>query len=306
MDFEQLRAFINVASYKSFSVAAEKMFISQPSVSMRIKALEDELGVVLFERTKAKEPSLTESGKIFLNYAQSLINIESDCREKISGQRDVTSGPVYIGASTVPGTYLLPSLLATYRLKFPTIDLAVDILDTSAVLEGILNYSYDFGFVGLKKNDERIHFTPLIDDELVFCSPPGLFSKEEYGENIPIEVCFANQFITREKGSATRSFFENILMDKSYSFKNFSGLIVFNSMEGIKQSVSKGVGVAVLSKLSVQEMVSTGAMEIFKIDGLNLGRKLYMAYHRKRILGSASQELKDLTIRECAENDLLV
>jgi len=304
MDFEQLRAFINVALYKSFSVAAEKMFISQPSVSMRIKALEDELGVILFERSKAREPSLNDAGIIFLDFAQSLVNLEKECREKLSGQRMVSSGPVYIGASTVPGTYLLPALLSQYRSVMPLIDISVNILDTSAILEGILNYSYDFGFVGLKKNDDRLKFIPVHDDELVLCAPSGTFKLQGYGETVPLEACFEKQFLTREKGSATRSFFEKELINSGRRVEDFSGLIVFNSLEGIKQSVKNGLGLAVLSKLSVKDMVAAREVDIYKIEGMNLKRSLYMVYHHNRILGTAAHQLKDLTITECKKTEM--
>ena len=149
MDFDQIRAFINVASLKSFSAAAEKLFISQPSISVRIKALEEELGVILFDRSKAREPVLTEAGRLFLDYSQSIINLENECREKLSGQLEQFGGLIHVGASTVPGTYLLPFLLADFKKEEKLIDYNIDILDTSAVIEGVLNYSYEIGFVGL-------------------------------------------------------------------------------------------------------------------------------------------------------------
>ena len=119
MDFDQINASINVATYRSFSEAAEKMFISQPSVSVRIKMLEEELGVMLFDRSKAREPVLTDAGRIFLDYAQSMLNMQDECLEKLSGARQASAGLVYVGASTVPGNYLLPSLMARFKKNSP-------------------------------------------------------------------------------------------------------------------------------------------------------------------------------------------
>ncbi len=298
MDFDQIRAFLNVASLKSFSEAGEKMFISQPSVSVRIKALEEELGVLLFDRSKAREPVLTEAGRVFLDYAQSIINLQDECRETLSGKREEATGLVYIGASTVPGTYLLPQLLARFKKDCSVIDFNVNILDTSAVVEGILNYSYDLGMVGLVKKDDRLNYLPVVDDELVLCAPAGLVDKLKYGEGIPPEEMLSHHLILREKGSATRQLLEKSLAQKGYELGCFEGITFFNSMEGIKQAVKEGLGVAVVSKLSIEDMCRTGEIESFTIRDLDLRRQLYMVYHHKRVLGPAAQKFLDFVSRE--------
>jgi LysR family transcriptional regulator, transcriptional activator of the cysJI operon len=298
MDFEQIRAFLNVASLKSFSEAGEKMFISQPSVSVRIKALEEELGVVLFDRSKAREPSLTEAGRIFLDYAQSIIKLQDECREKLSGQREEAAGLVYVGASTVPGIYLLPSLLAKFKDISPAIDFNVSILDTSAVLEGVLNYSHDLGFVGLIKQDERLKFIPLVEDELIICTRKGLLPKADYEGGVPLEMLFSFHLIMREKGSATRQLLEKKLAESGFDMGKFQGITYINSLEGIKQAVKEGLGVAVFSRLSVKDLVKAGSVDIYQIQGLDLQRFLYLVYHHSRVLGSAAERMKDFIFNE--------
>ncbi len=296
MDFEQIRAFVNVANLKSFSEAAEKMFISQPSVSVRIKALEEELGVVLLDRTKAREPVLTEAGRIFLDYANSIINLQAECREKLSGQGERVSGLVYIGASTVPGSYLLPALLAGFKKISTSIEFNVSILDTSAVLEGILNYSYDLGFVGSIKEDERFKYVELVEDELVLCAPKGLIDKADYTDGVPVELLLKNQLLMREKGSATRQLLEKKLSELSLDVVNFPGITYINSLEGIKQAVKEGLGVTVISRLSVQDLSALGNVDIFPVSDLDLRRSLYLVYHRSRVLSGAAKMLRDFTI----------
>lgn len=293
MDFDQIRAFINVATLRSFSEAGEKMFISQPSVSVRIKALEEEFGVVLFDRSKAREPSLTEAGRIFLDYAQSMINLNDQCREKLSGHRETSTGLIYIGASTVPGIFILPALLTGFRHKFPAVDFDINILDTAAVLENVLNYSFELGFVGLHKEDKRLNYLPLIEDELVFCVRGDMLSNGRYSGNIPLENIFAFHLIMREKGSATRQLLDKKLSEQGYSLNQFQGVTYINSMEGIKQAVKEGLGAAILSKLSVAEMVKTGDIESYAIEGINLCRTLYLVHHRTRILTAATGAFRD-------------
>jgi len=297
MDIEQIRAFVNVASLKSFSEAAEKMFISQPSVSVRIKALEEELGVLLLDRSKAREPVLTEAGRIFLDYAYSIINLQEDCREKLSGQREQATGMVYLGASTVPGTYLLPSLLSDFNKTSTSIEFNASILDTSAVLEGVLNYSYDLGFVGLVKEDDRLVYSDLADDELVLCAKPGLIPRPGYEKGVPVELLFRHHLLIREKGSATRQLLEKKLAESDFNIGNLPGITYINNLEAIKQAVREGLGIAVISKLAVQDLVSAGAVDVFPIGDLDLKRKLYLVYHRTRVLGGAAVKLRDFTLK---------
>ncbi len=298
MDFEQIRAFLHVASLKSFSEAGEKMFISQPSVSVRIKALEEELGVILFDRSKSRELILTEAGIVFHDYAQSIINLQDECREKMSGRREEATGLVYIGASTVPGTYLLPSRLAKFKTKYPSIGFNIVVLDTSAVVEGILNYSFDLGFVGRLKQDEKLVYTPLLEDELVLCVRKGLLNRTDYKNGVPVEVCFSHTLLMREKGSATRQLLEKKLSESGFDIENLPGVTYINSLEGIKQAVGEGLGIAILSKLSIEDMANAGKIDIFPIAGLDLRRFLYLVYHQSRILGGAARKLRDFFVEE--------
>ncbi len=296
MDFDQIRAFISVASLRSFSAAAEKLFISQPSISVRIKALEEELGVILLDRSKAREPTLTEAGRLFLDYAQSIVNLEVECREKLSGQLEEAGGLVHVGASTVPGTYLLPFLLAELKQKEEMIDYTIDILDTSAVLEGVLNYSFEIGFVGLLDQDERLQYYELLEDELVLSTAKGLFDSTAQKNGLLLEDCFNYYLLLREKGSATRRLLERKLNEKGLDFTCFKGITFFNSLEGIKQAVRAGLGVAIVSKLSVEDMVSSGHVDTYSINDLDMKRTLYMAHHRHRILNAAARRLRDFVI----------
>jgi LysR family transcriptional regulator, transcriptional activator of the cysJI operon len=293
MDFDQIRAFVNVAALRSFSEAAEKMFISQPSVSVRVKALEEELGVILFDRSKAREPSLTEAGRIFLDYAQSMLKSNDECREKLSGKREISRGLIYAGASTVPGIYLMPLLLAGFRKKCPDIEFNINILDTAAVLEGILNYSFDLGLVGLQKQDDRLNYFALVEDELIFCTAGGLLKPDNYQDGVPLELLFEHHLILRERGSATRQLLEKKLVEEGFTMDQFKGITYINSLEGIKQAVKAGLGAAVVSRLSVSDMVGLGELDQFAIKNVDLKRSLYLVYHNRRVLTGAAEAFID-------------
>ncbi|MBM4236371.1 MAG: LysR family transcriptional regulator [Firmicutes bacterium] len=290
MDFDQIRAFIKVAELRSFSEAGEKLFISQPSVSVRVKALEEELGVILLDRSKAREPSLTDAGRIFLDYAQSIMKLNDECREKLSGKREKSTGLLYTGASTVPGIYLLPPLLAGFRKKHPAVEFNISILDTAAVLEGVLDYSFDLGLVGLIKQDDRLNYLALMEDELVFCTAGGLLEQDRFIDGFPLEQLFAHHLILREKGSATRQLLEKVLVKNGFSMDQFKGITYINSLEGIKHAVKAGLGAAVVSKLSIADLVGLGELDQFTIKDVDLKRSLYLVYHHRRVLTGAAEE----------------
>ncbi len=296
MDFDQIKAFVNVAALRSFSEAGEKMFISQPSVSVRVKTLEEELGVILIDRSKAREPFLTEAGRIFHDYAQSMLKLNSECREKLSGQQEQSTGLIYVGSSTVPGIYLVPLLLSSFRKAHPVIDFNINILATAAVLDGVLNYSFDLGFVGLLKHDIRLKYIALKQDELVFCTRSRLLRQDDYRGGIPPDQLFEHHLILREKGSATRQLLEKKLAENGYAIEQFEGITYFNSLEGIKQAVKAGLGAAVVSKLSVAEMVDRGELDQFSIKGIDLKRSLYLVYHSGRVLTGAAEAFIDFAI----------
>ena len=295
MDLLQLRIFISAAALKSFSRAAEQLYMSQPNVSSRIKALEEELETILFDRSRSRELSLTEEGRIFLDYAQSMINLEEETRNALKQQDRVAGGLIRVGASTVPGTYLLPPLLAAFRRSHPDVSYSLTVLDTDAVLEGVVAYSFDMGCVGNRNRDERLIFHSLAEDELVLAAPPGALPKETEGSNgrISIESCLAQPLLTRETGSATRLLLKNALHTRGLTFEDFASVIYVNSLEAIKQGVRYGLGVAFLSRCSVADYLQMGLIEVYHVTDLVLTRSFNLVYRRQRILSRAALHLAD-------------
>ncbi|NLY38769.1 MAG: LysR family transcriptional regulator [Firmicutes bacterium] len=288
MDLQQLKIFLHVAALKSFSRAAEQLYMSQPNVSTRIKKLERELGVDLFDRSRSRELELTEDGRILLDYAQRMLNLEEETREALQDGAAATGGLVRIGASTVPGIYLLPQRLAIFKESFPAVDYSLTVMDSGAVLDGIFDYSFDVGFVGSALDDERLQYHPLAEDELVLAVRPGLIPQLEGGA-IPIARCLAQPLLVREPGSATRSLLEKALQRKGLSLADFKSVIYMNSLEAIKQGVRYGLGVAFLSECSVVDYRHMKLVDTFRLADLDLTRSFYLVYHRHRILSRAAQ-----------------
>ncbi|MDZ4132307.1 MAG: LysR substrate-binding domain-containing protein, partial [Dethiobacteria bacterium] len=155
-----------------------------------------------------------------------------------------------------------------------------------------------FGLVGQINQDERLKYLPLYEDELVLCAARGLLPQTDYPEGVPLEALFSMHLIMREKGSATRQLLEKKLIERGYGFDQFTGVTYINSLEGIKQAVREGLGIAFLSRLSVSEMSAAGLVDVFPLSGYDLRRSLYLVYHRSRILCGASERMKAFIVEE--------
>jgi len=172
MDFHQLRIFIEVARQKNFSRAAEKIFLTQPTVSAHIKALENEVGTPLLDRNQ-RELQLTGAGKVLFQYARQLLGIKEKALFAIQKEYRIIKGHLEIAASSVPGAYILPGLMKSFMEKYPGVTFAVMLRDTRQVYESISDYIYDLGFVGEPACLDGLAQIKLLKDELVLVAAPG-------------------------------------------------------------------------------------------------------------------------------------
>lgn len=290
MDNEQLEIFVRVATLKSFTRAAESLYLSQPTISARIKSLENELGVTLFDRSRPRDLTLTEQGLLFWDYAQQMLNLYNSTMEQLKKEHESPGSFLRIGASSVPGIYILPRFLSSFKKAFPQAKIAVFIKDSAEIVNGIAEYTYDIGMAGSYDNDPRLNYIEIAGDELILITSSGLITSKGYkpGSSIPLEVCLDSDFIMREPGSATRNVLEQMLNKKGYSFNSFRSLIYIDNLETIKQAVKYGLGVSVVSRRSVNDYLAAGFVDGYQIDELNLKRNFYIVHHRNRVLNNVA------------------
>lgn len=298
MDFQQLKIFLNAAVLKSFSRTAERMYISQPGVSARIKALEEELDALLFDRSHPRELALTAEGILFMDYAQKMLNLHEEALAELAPGARPLDGMVRMAASTVPGIYLLPPLLARFRERCPGVTLNLAIMDSAAVLEEVLNYNVDFGLVGREIQEERVESFVFAEDELVLITPPGLLDqqvieKKSGRAGVTIASCLPYPLLLREKGSATRRLFEEALSRIDRGSDSFAEIIYIDSLEAIKQGVCCGLGLSPVSQHSIEDYARTGLISVYHLAELKLTRRLYLIRRSRRILSRAAHALFD-------------
>lgn len=271
---QQLRILKAVATEKNFTKAAEVLYLSQPSLSKQIKTLEKNLDILLINRENNKI-SLTENGKIFLQYSERILALcEESCRALID-LKNGDRGNLTVGASQTIGTYLMPRVLALFAQNYPQIDLKVQVNSTRLIANSVLNREIDIAVVGGEIPDElkkNLTIKEFVEDELsLIISKSHPFAKKK---KINKENLYYLNFITLNSNSTIRKFIDNILIQNEIEPKQLKIVMQFNSIEGIKTAVSLGLGAAFVSSSAIEKELELKTIEILKIENIRINRTL--------------------------------
>ncbi len=250
LDLWQLEVFCAVAELRSFSRAAEAMFVSQPTVTSHITALEKRLGVKLFDRTTRKV-KLTPAGELLYKHAKALLTEHEVMLQELSQFQGGLIGRLVFGASTIPAHYLLPPLMAKFCRQFPQARLIMRVSDSGQVLENVLSGELEMGVIGMRQDVPNLKFIPLWSDEIVLIVHP----EHEWAKRgfVSIKELSTQHFVFREEGSGTRKIFEQFLAQHNFSPRHLTVVSEVGSTEAVKQFVAYGGGVGFVSIRAVSE-----------------------------------------------------
>ncbi len=289
MTLRQLEVFLAVARAQSFRRAAEQLHLSQPALSQHVRELEAELGTRLFDRL-ARSVQLTEAGQILQEHAARVFTTLSDAQRAIGELRGLQRGALIIGASSTPGIYVLPRILATFRERYPGIELTLRLGNSEHVERLIRQNQVDLGLVGghgLTPGEECLA-AGLVDELVLVVAPTHPWAT---GRAIRPERLAGERLLMREAGSATRQVTERALQAAGVRYE--SGLVLEHT-EAIKQAVMAGLGIAFLSAHAVRGEVATGRLRILRLRGLRIARHFHLIHHEARTLGAAARAFMDL------------
>lgn len=273
---QQLRILKAIATEKNFTKASELLYLSQPSLSKQLKRLEKNLDVLLINRENNKI-SLTENGKVFLEYSERILALcEESCRALIdlkNGER----GNLTVGASQTIGTYLMPRVLALFAQNYPQIDLKVQVNSTRLIAKNIINREIDIAVVGGEIPDElkkNLTIENFVEDEFsLIISRSHPFAKKKI---ITKEDLYHLNFITLNSNSTIRKFIDKILTKNQIETKQLNIIMQLNSIEGIKTAVSLGLGAAFVSSSAIEKEIQLKTIKILKIENIHISRMLYI------------------------------
>jgi DNA-binding transcriptional LysR family regulator len=289
MTFRQIEVFLVVARAKSFSRAAERIQSSQPTLSEHVSELERELGKRLFVR-RGREVTLTEAGRVFEEYAARVVAAVEGARQAMAEMDGLGHGSLLIGASTTPGLYVLPAIVAAFRKRYPGIDLKLRIANSQVIEQRVKEGELDLGVVGghaVGPGEECLAAGLL--DELVVVVPPG----HEWAKrrHIVPEQLAQQPLLMREEGSATRRVAERALQQAGVKFRTVMEL---DHTEAIKQGVMAGLGVALVSTHAVRGELETGRLLAVRLRGIRIQRHFHVIHHDARRLSASARAFIDL------------
>jgi len=280
MNLNHLFLFRAVAEAGSFSRAAETVHVSQPAISMQVAELEAQLELTLFHRLP-RGVKLTAAGQLLFGYAQRLGELADEAQRAMAEVRGVRRGRLSIGASTTIGVYLLPDLLGEYRRRHPDIDLRFDIANTEEIENRLVDGILDAGLTeGLPPNRDELESVIFLRDELVPIGRPDHPRLAAGGKPFTLQQLCAEPIILRERGSGTREVIEGALARRRQKLQRIA--MVLGSTEAIKRAVAAGLGVAIVSHLTIQAELALGRLAILPVRGFQVSRPLLRLCCRNR------------------------
>jgi DNA-binding transcriptional LysR family regulator len=289
MDLRHFETFAKIAELKSFTKAAEELFLTQPTVSKQIVDLERYFGVRLIDRTK-RTVTLTKAGEILLRYAKDFMGLKKETIDAIAAFKGLQKGDITVGASSIPGVYILPGLLHIFKKQYDGIRFRLIVADSKAIIQKMEEGEIDIGFVGAKYETKKIEYKKFLEDTIVMIAPPS------FPDAIHIKQLKSYPFIVREQGSGTRNHFESSLKRlKVDVLPELQIVAELTDTEAIKEAVKNGMGISYISKMAIVHELANNNLKCLNIEGLpNIVRSFYIVTRKGKTISPQVKALLDI------------
>jgi DNA-binding transcriptional LysR family regulator len=294
MDTRQLAAFCAVVERRSFSQAAERLGVTQPAVSLQVRALEKRLGTQLLDRSGRRvEP--TEAGMRLYRGAQRLLALEEQLVDEVAGESGgELRGELQIGASTGPAAVVVPLLLAEFQREHPAVRVALTVADTQAVVDRVGARELELGIVGASRRHRAVRFEPFFEDEVVLACPPGhAFA----GRTVPLDELRAESLIVMQEGAGVRQMVEDELRALGVRLRDLDVRLELGLQESVRSAVQAGYGVTFISRTAVEPELAAGTLAAARVEGLDARREISLA----RASGRTATRAADAFVRFARE-----
>lgn len=286
IETRHLKIFVTVYKARSFTKAAEELYTSQPTVSEHIQNLEARLNCRLFDRL-GRSILPTAEAEVLYPRAMAILEDLQQLEEEISTTRNTVSGELILGASTIPGAYILPAIAASFKMEFPGISFEIRINDSAKIVEAVAGNELLLGVVGAKIATPKLRYQPFDEDELILAAA--------HSSTIPPEITMKElgqiPFIVRERGSGTRKSTEVLLAQQHQTLNQLNICATLGSSVAVKEAIKANLGVSVISRHAIQDELLSGKIREIHIPGLTMKRNFYIVTPAKRTLPNHYQEL---------------
>ncbi len=287
LNIHEMNVFLTAAETQNFSEAARQLHMTQPAVSMQIQSLEQRLGVNLFDRS-GRRIQLSEAGETLMPMARELVDMSLRIEEAMMSLGGDVVGHLKLGCSTTAGKYILPQLIARFRRMHPRVQVTVYNSGRDQVMDMLCDGMTHISMISSLVSCRDAEFQPFFTDRAVLI--------------VPIDHPWANRsriepqelreadFILRDDTAGTRQVMIEGLIEHGIHLDDLNVVMELGNAEAIEMAVEEGIGVSIVSRLVAQRGVDLGRIKMLEIEGLNLERKLYMAYNIRRAATSAQTE----------------
>ncbi len=290
MDFDQLETFMEVARHYSFSRAAEKRFRTQPAISSQIRALEEEIGAKLFDRSGGKV-SLTGAGKVFQQYAEQTLDARKSMLVTVAEMERVPRGEIVVGANEGTCLHILPEVFAEFKKRYPNVGVQISRMERAKIMDSIIDNLVDFGVVSAPVKDKRLTAVNIHHDELVIVAPPGHPISRIKEASIAEVVRFP---LLLPKLGRTRDALES-LFDKRRLKPRIA--MELDSSELLKRFVAANVGVGFIARSNISEDVKAGVLAAIEMADASIRRDLALVFRKDKALSRAALAFIDIAVK---------
>ncbi|WP_428910926.1 selenium metabolism-associated LysR family transcriptional regulator [Niallia sp. Krafla_26] len=277
MDLHQLYIFTKVVEHKSFSKAADDIYLSQSTVSSHIHSLEKSLGMTLFDRV-GRESILTPYGERLYKWAQKLLQLKDEALLDLNeGMRNM-KGNIRIAASSVPGQFMIPRMVKNFRKENHEVTFYIEQTSSKGVSEMVLNGTVDFGILGEKYANDKLRFIPLLKEQLVLITPKEM----ELSSPIQLNDVMEYPIIMRNSNSGTNAMVERYLKQNQLTKEKLNVVAYADSSESVIQFVIEGIGVSIMSEIAAKEHAKMKQINMYTLENFTTERYFYLTYHINR------------------------
>ena len=280
MEFKQLEAFVAVVDYGSFSEAARKLYLTQPTISTHIRSLEEELHTRLIIRT-TKKLTITPKGYQLYDSAVRMRDIRNNLFENFTGSKKQISD---LAASTIPSSYLLPELMAGFGRMYPDVYFHSWQTDSAGAISRVLDGSVDLALTGQNTGDDSCIFIPFCQDDMVIATPVNDHYLQLKERPVTFSDFLKDPIIIRERGSGTKKEMDIFLENAGIEPSSLNVVARMNDLESIKKSIVNGLGISILSARSAVDLKKTKQILLFPLEETAHKRSFYIVYSKNRIL----------------------
>jgi len=290
MDFDQLETFLEVARHASFSRAAEKRFRTQPAISSQIRALEEEVGAKLFDRSGGKV-AITAAGKVFQQYAEDTLQARRTLLTTVQEMERVPRGEIVVAANEGTCLHILPEVFAHFKRQYANVAVSIKRSESNKILESVIDSSVDFGVVSLPVNDNRLTVVPIHKDELVLITPPHHSLAKAPAAPVAEIAKFP---LLVPKVGRTRDAIETLFHERRLK-PQFS--MELDSSELLKRFVAADVGVGFIARSNVAEDVRAGVLMTVSISDAQIRRDLALVFRKDKALSRAALAFIEIAVK---------